>query len=158
MSFCLVLLAAGESKRFSSNTPKPYIKIGEKTLLEYSLVKISKIKEIKKVLIVINKKHKKFIKKIKNKDIIKIIGGKTRQVSTFRALEYIKRNKIKCTNVIIHDAARPNFSISLLKNLKKNLDKNKAVYEITRLISKRIEEWILDKPEQWLWAHRRWGK
>ena len=40
----------------------------------------------------------------------------------------------------------------------KDLDKNKAVYEITRLISKRIEEWILDKPEQWLWAHRRWGK
>ena len=40
----------------------------------------------------------------------------------------------------------------------KDLDKNKAVYEITRLISKRIEEWILDNPEQWLWAHRRWGK
>ena len=40
----------------------------------------------------------------------------------------------------------------------KYLDKKKATYEITRLISKRIEEWILDKPEQWLWAHRRWGK
>jgi len=37
-------------------------------------------------------------------------------------------------------------------------DENKAIYEITRLISKRIEEWIIDKPEQWLWAHRRWGK
>ena len=40
----------------------------------------------------------------------------------------------------------------------KSLDKDKATYEITRLISKRIEEWITDKPEQWLWAHRRWGK
>ncbi len=30
-------------------------------------------------------------------------------------------------NVFIHDAARPNFSINLLKNLKKNLSKNKAV-------------------------------
>jgi KDO2-lipid IV(A) lauroyltransferase len=40
----------------------------------------------------------------------------------------------------------------------KNLDKEKAIFEITRLISHRIEEWIIDRPEQWLWAHRRWGK
>ena len=52
------------------------------------------------------------------------------------------------------------FKMSVEDKLKipKNLEKDKAVYEITRLISKRIEEWILDKPEQWLWAHRRWGK
>ena len=40
----------------------------------------------------------------------------------------------------------------------KTLDKEKAIFEITRLISQRIEEWIIDRPEQWLWAHRRWGK
>ena len=43
MSFCLVLLAAGDSKRFGSKTPKPFIKIGKKTLLEYSLIKFGKI-------------------------------------------------------------------------------------------------------------------
>ena len=32
------------------------------------------------------------------------------------------------------------------------------IYKITRAISKRIEEWIIEDPEQWLWAHRRWGK
>ena len=32
------------------------------------------------------------------------------------------------------------------------------VFEITSLISKRIEEWIIESPEQWLWSHRRWGK
>ncbi len=42
--------------------------------------------------------------------------------------------------------------------IPKNLDKEKAIFEITKLISERIEEWIIDKPEQWLWAHRRWGK
>ena len=52
------------------------------------------------------------------------------------------------------------FKLSVEDELKfpKNLDKDKATYEITRLISKRIEEWIIDRPEQWLWAHRRWGK
>ncbi len=52
------------------------------------------------------------------------------------------------------------FKLSVEDKLKfpENLDKDKATYQITRLISKRIEEWIIDRPEQWLWAHRRWGK
>ena len=48
MSFCLILLAAGDSKRFNSKIPKSFVKVGEKTLLEYSLIKFSKIKQIKK--------------------------------------------------------------------------------------------------------------
>ena len=39
-----------------------------------------------------------------------------------------------------------------------NLDKEKAIYQITKIISARIEDWIKEQPEQWLWAHRRWGK
>lgn len=52
------------------------------------------------------------------------------------------------------------FRMSIEERLQipKNLDKEKAIFEITRLISQRIEEWIIDRPEQWLWAHRRWGK
>lgn len=52
------------------------------------------------------------------------------------------------------------FRMSIEERLQipKNLDKEKTIFEITRLISQRIEEWIIDRPEQWLWAHRRWGK
>ena len=42
-----------------------------------------------------------------------------------KALKYLKKYKPK--NVLIHDAARPNFSIKLLKNLLSSLKKNKAV-------------------------------
>ena len=42
MSFCLILLAAGDSKRFGSKIPKPFIKVGGKTLLEHSLFKFNK--------------------------------------------------------------------------------------------------------------------
>ncbi|MDP6139540.1 MAG: 2-C-methyl-D-erythritol 4-phosphate cytidylyltransferase, partial [Candidatus Woesearchaeota archaeon] len=52
-------------------------------------------------------------------------GGEERYQSSQKALDYINKKKIK--NVFIHDAARPNFSINLLKKLKKNLKKNKAV-------------------------------
>ena len=55
-------------------------------------------------------------------------GGKERSDSSLIALRYIKRYKPK--NVFIHDAARPNFSIKLLKNIAKNLKQNKAVVPV----------------------------
>ena len=126
MSFSLILLAAGNSKRLGSKIPKPFIKIGKKTLLEYSLIKFNKIRQIKKIIIVTNKKHSKFFKNIKFNNCVKIVGGKTRQESTYKALKHIKKNKIKCTNVLIHDSARPNFSVKLIKRII-NASKRNAV-------------------------------
>ena len=126
MSFSLILLAAGDSKRLNSKIPKPFIKIGKKTLLEYSLIKFNKIRQIKKIIIVTNKKHSRFFKSIKFNNCVKIVGGKTRQDSTYKALKYIKKNKIKCTNVLIHDSARPNFSVKLIERII-NASKRNAV-------------------------------
>ena len=126
MSFSLILLAAGDSKRLGSKIPKPYVKIGKITLLEYSLFKFNKIRQIKKIIIVTNKKHSRFFKNIKFNNCVKIVGGKTRQESTYKALKHIKKNKIKCTNVLIHDSARPNFSVKLIKRII-NASKRNAV-------------------------------
>ena len=56
-----------------------------------------------------------------------IKGGK-RSDSSLKALKYLK--KYKPSNVFVHDAARPNFSIRLLKNISKNLKNNKAVVPV----------------------------
>ena len=48
MSFCLIILAAGNSSRFRSNIGKPYQKIGGKSLIEINLIKAQKFKQIKK--------------------------------------------------------------------------------------------------------------
>ena len=130
MSFSLILLAAGDSDRLDSKIPKPFIKIGNKTLLEYSLIKFNKIRQIKKIIIVTNKKHSKFFKNIKFNNCIKIIGGKTRRESTYKALKHIKKNKIKCTNVLIHDSARPNFSIKLIKRIINASKRNTVIPKI----------------------------
>ena len=130
MSFCLILLAAGGSKRFGYKIPKPFVKVGLKTLLEHSLIKFSKIKQIRKTIVVVNRKHSKFLKKIKYKDFLKVIGGKTRQESTYKALQYIKKNRIKCTNVLIHDSARPNFSLKLIKKIINASKKNTVIPKI----------------------------
>ena len=91
MRFSFILLAAGNSNRFKSNLPKPYHKIGGRTLIELSLNKIRRFKEFKKIIIVHNKKHAKYLKKINLKNIILINGGETRQQSTFHALNYLQK-------------------------------------------------------------------
>ena len=116
MSFCLILLAAGKSNRFNSNLAKPYHKIGGKTLIEISLKKASNFKQIKKVIVVHNKKDLKFIKKLKLKNVKFLTGGPTRQSSTYKALKFLKNDK-SISKVLIHDAARPNFSSDLLKTI-----------------------------------------
>ena len=125
MNSCFIILAGGESKRFNSKIPKPYYLYKGKALLLHSIDKAKSYKKFHKIVLVINKKHKKFIKNIQIKDIKIIVGGKTRAESAFKALESIKNYDIK--NVLIHDAARPNFSFKLLDKLTKELNFNDCV-------------------------------
>jgi 2-C-methyl-D-erythritol 4-phosphate cytidylyltransferase / 2-C-methyl-D-erythritol 2,4-cyclodiphosphate synthase len=126
MRFSFILLAGGSSNRFKSNLPKPYHKIGGKTLLEISLGKIRQFKEFKRIIIVCNKKHKKFLKKIKLENVKIVNGGKNRQESTYNALSYLKKNK-NIDRVLIHDAARPNFSLNLIKRILINSKNNEVI-------------------------------
>ena len=119
MNCCFIILAGGESKRFNSNTPKPYTKYKGKPLLLHSIDKAKVFNKFEKIVLVINKKHKNYIKSLNIKNINIITGGKTRAESAYIALKNIKRNNFK--NVIIHDAARPNFSLKLLKKLMTEL-------------------------------------
>ncbi len=123
MNNYFIILASGQSKRFNSNKPKQYIIYKNKPLFEHSIEKALKAKLFKKIILVVN--NKKQIKKKFSKNIVIIKGGKERSNSSLIGLKYIK--KFKPTNVLIHDAARPNFSLQLIKNLVKSLKKNRAV-------------------------------
>ena len=56
MSFCLIILAGGNSHRFKSSIGKPYQKIAGKSLIEINTIKARKFREIKKIILVYNKK------------------------------------------------------------------------------------------------------
>jgi len=122
MNNYFIILASGQSKRFNSSKPKQFIKYKNKALFEHSLDKALKSKLFKKIIIVTN--DKKQIKKKYSKNVLIIKGGKERSDSSLIGLKFIK--KYKPNNVLIHDAARPNFTIKLLKNLINSLKKNKA--------------------------------
>ena len=120
MSNCFIILAGGESKRFNSSIPKPYYQYKGKSLILHSIDKAKNYKKFNKIVLVINKKHKKYIKKLKIKNVKIVEGGKTRAESAYKGLKSIKNYNIK--NVMIHDGARPNFSLILLDNLIKGLE------------------------------------
>jgi len=125
MDNCFIILAGGESKRFNSNTPKPYHLYKGKPLLLHSIDKVKNYGKFNKIVLVINKKHKAYIKKLKIKNLKIIFGGKTRAESAYKGLRSIKNYNIR--NVMIHDAARPNFSLKLLDKLNKELKLNDCI-------------------------------
>ena len=127
MNNYFVILAAGKSMRFHKNLSKQFYNYKNKDIIDHSIEKSLNSRLFRKIIIVSNNqnyfKKKKYFKSVK---IIK--GGKERSDSSLNALKYLK--KYKPRNVFIHDAARPNFSIKLLKNMAKNLKKNKAVVPV----------------------------
>ena len=126
MNNCFILLASGQSKRFKFNKPKQYIQYKNKPLYEHSLDKAIESGLFKNIILVSKKKNLN-LKKYNGK--VKIInGGKERNDSSLLGIKYAK--KLRARNVLIHDAARPNFSTKLLINIVKNLKNNKAVVPV----------------------------
>ena len=124
MNNYFVILAAGKSKRFDNKIAKQFFSYKNKEIIDHSIEKSINSKLFKMIVVVSNNlirlKKKNYPRSVK---LIK--GGKERSDSSLIALKYIK--KFKPLNVLIHDAARPNFTIKLLKKLIKKLKKNKAV-------------------------------
>ena len=151
MSFCLIILAGGNSHRFRSNMGKPYQKIAGKSLIEINLNKATRLKQIKKFILVYNKKDLKRVKSLKLKNVKLVVGGKNRQQSTYNALKYLANQK-GISKVLIHDVARPNFSTKLLKAILRNMRNHRAVVPklevqdaIKQIIDSSKEEYIVGK-------------
>ena len=96
-----IILAAGQSTRLNKNTPKPFLKINNKRILDYS-IKIFE-NHVNEIIIVVPHKWKKDIQdEYPNHSVI--IGGATRKESSYQGLITCNKDTSK---VLIHDAARP---------------------------------------------------
>ena len=101
----------------------------------------------------LNKKDLKLIRALKLKNVKFIVGGKSRQQSTFNALKYLISKKSP-SKVLIHDVARPNFSTKLLSSILKNMRNMRAVVPkikvqdaIKQIIDSSKEEYIVGKKD-----------
>lgn len=134
-----IILAAGQGSRMKTKEKKQFVKIRNKPVLFYSIDKFLIIKNIKKLIVVINndksnvrifnKILKNYNKEIETGRLAFVFGGKERYNSVFNALSYLNEfcNVSTKDKVLIHDSARPNVDIKDIKKLLLYLNKYNAI-------------------------------
>lgn len=134
-----IILAAGQGSRMKTKEKKQFVKIRNKPVLFYSIDKFLSIKNIKKLIIVINNDKsnarifneilKNYNKEIETGRLAFVFGGKERYNSVFNALSYLNEfcNVSTKDKVLIHDSARPNVYIKDIKKLLLYLNKYNAI-------------------------------
>ena len=124
-----IILASGSGSRFGADIPKQFIKIKNKTILEYSLKAFENSPCIDEIVLVITPEYRGLAEKIvaenKYEKVSKIIdGGKERKDSSFNGVSVIDDTEAK---VLIHDCARPFVSQKIISDCVNALDKFDAV-------------------------------
>lgn len=131
--YTAILLAAGKGLRLKNATlPKQYLMINRKPLYRYSLDTFIAHKLINQIILVV---EEAYVAKVesdlrplqKKKPIHVVVGGPTRQASSFEALKFVQKKLPETAFVLIHDVARPLISSDLIDQLIEAVKKHYAV-------------------------------
>ena len=138
-----IILAGGDGIRMEENTPKQFIEINNKMILEYSVEEFINNKNIDEVVIVCHENWHTVIESKFNQEIRVVKGGETRSLSSYYGLQ---RCNSKCKKVLIHDAARPLVNQKIIDDNIRNLNKHDAVIPVISnndsLINSQTMEYI----------------
>lgn len=124
-----IILASGTGTRYSNETPKQFVKIAGKTVLEHTIELFEKNSLIDFIVVVITPEYRSAAEEIitKNgyKKIYKLVnGGETRKKSSYLGISSIEEDE---ANLIIHDCARPFLSQKIIEDCIKALGTYSAV-------------------------------
>ena len=119
MKTIAIIPSGGIGSRFNSPIPKQYVKVLGKELIFYTLEIFQECELIDEIIIPANKEYISLLSTIKEtynlSKITKIVeGGKERQDSVYNGL--ISTELSDDDKIVVHDAARPLISKSLLNN------------------------------------------
>ena len=125
----VIICAAGISNRFGAN--KLLEKYGKSVVLTESIRPFLEIDDVEKIIVSANEDDIELYEKTLQKQgfptdyrIAFCTGGETRSESVYNALDYLTDN---ANYVLIHDGARPNVSVDLIKRVIAKLDENVCV-------------------------------
>jgi 2-C-methyl-D-erythritol 4-phosphate cytidylyltransferase len=125
----VIIPAAGSGSRFGGEIPKPFIRIGGKTILEYTLERFNKPELVAEIIVPVatdwlDSVHKLICSENFQVPIKFVQGGQERMYSISNALELMN---LYSKFVAIHDAVRPFFSDMLLQRLMESVRESGAV-------------------------------
>lgn len=128
MKVAALVVAAGFSKRLPAKKRKPFIRLADKVILEYSLEVFLRNASVREIIIAVNKldidETEKLCLRHKNTKSIKVIrGGKKRVDSVYNALSHVDKEN---DYILIHDAARPFITEKIVKQVLLSAKKYQA--------------------------------
>lgn len=116
-----ILLAGGKGTRLGLPTPKQFLKLGNKTLLEHSVEKFANCPFLKHTVVVVPndwfEQSNNILKNLSFENVSICLGGQTRQESLYRGLKNLHEMfKIADDDIAVsHDVARPFVTIEIIK-------------------------------------------
>ena len=152
LSRTCIILSGGVGVRLGASTPKQYIEISGKPILEYTLHTCLAWKDIDSLIIVADKNWHEYVKAIVERTLankykvnktkinsvtnetengIVFLGfaepGKNRQLSIYNALKMVKDYMSTDARVMIHDGVRPCLSYELIERCSAALENSTDV-------------------------------
>ena len=120
---CAIILAAGNSSRFNNQTPKQFLQLNGRLLLDYPIQTFSKCDEIDQLIIVVSEEKVNTIQEAYPHHHV-VPGGKSRRESSFNGLTACPSETEK---VLIHDVARALVDKATILRCLNGLKKAEAV-------------------------------
>ena len=105
----VIIPAAGVGRRMGTNTPKQYLLLNEKTVIEHTLSVFDSHASVSEIIVAIseNDEYWSSLNLTLSKSLHKVAGGKERCDSVLNALMFLKDKANADDWVLVHDAARP---------------------------------------------------
>jgi 2-C-methyl-D-erythritol 4-phosphate cytidylyltransferase len=126
-----IILAGGSGNRFGLNTPKQFVKLAGKTIIEHTIDAFEQCDLIDEIAIVVKPEYEDRIKEIilanKYEKVKKILqGGEERKDSSLSAIYAYNKEYGEC-NLLFHDAVRPFVSGKIIEDCIKGLKYYNAI-------------------------------
>jgi len=126
-STAFVILAAGQGNRMNMDTPKQFLRVAGKSLLEHSYLSLHTCAPTARMVVVVPADGvglaQQMLKNHPEAEII--VGGESRQASTWAALMHLRASPPD--QVVIHDAARPFVTTQIIHDVLHALQMHEAV-------------------------------
>lgn len=123
----VIVPAAGIGARIGAAVPKQFLKIGQHTVLDYTLQALLSCVTIKHIVVILSPSHELYKNQldIEDKRVSFIYtGGDTRAETVLNGLHYYSSVVRDEDWILVHDAARPCLQLTDLERLFKELEQD----------------------------------
>ena len=124
-----VILSAGSGERMGFATPKQFLKLAGRTVIEHTLWVFESHPRIDEIFVVVGERDRIYLEELLLKNdfhkITKILnGGKTRKQSSYVGINAVREDD---AYILLHDSVRPFVSHRVISEVIDNLEKYPAV-------------------------------